>query len=108
MATVDLKEGDVIVNEQELNEAFTQRDTAIKNLAQANAKVQEQKVLINQCNKVVSEINKVFPGLFNGQGIGSFNISVLMDGKTTKALEPECAKLFELLEQYKKTNPIVL
>ncbi len=99
--TVELNEGDVIVSQSELDELFAQRDQALN-------KVQEQKVLINQCNKVVSEINKVFPGLFNGSGIMNFNPMLLMDGKVTKALEPECAKLFALLEEYKKTNPILL
>jgi hypothetical protein len=118
MATVELKEGDVIVSQRELNELFAQRDEAERRVGVANATIEQEKqnsqnksVLINQAILVVGEVEKLFPGLFDGKGLSNLNpmnIMGMLTNDKAKSLGPKCERLKVLIEEHKKNNPVIL
>jgi translation elongation factor P/translation initiation factor 5A len=106
--TIELKEGDVIVDKDELARLMQQLDDLRAKGATAETRIQMQTVLINQAVRVVNEIEKVVPGLFSGRGLEGVNIMDLLSGEKIKHLGPDCEKLKKLMDEYKSKYPILV
>jgi hypothetical protein len=106
MATqVILNDDEAVVKAAQLEQLFAERNEAISLTAKLKEESRKQKVLINQAARVVDLVNKMFPGLKQGQ----FNINPmqLMDlMKSNNGLANDFKVLIDLMEEYKKTNPI--
>ena len=108
MAQIELKEGDVIVKQDELNQLLQEREHALTDLATRKEAMRKQEVLINQASKVVASVQKLVPGLFDGRGFQGIDFASLMNGDTTKHLTPDCELLKKLMDEYNQTKPVIL
>ena len=96
---IELKPGYQVYKKEQI-------DDLVKQLENLRAKSHTQTVLILQSIKVVESVKKAFPGLANGNGFASFNISSILSGDVLTTLQPDFEKLTKLITEYTKQNPI--